>query len=539
MDQGLERAGLTPIWMCEIDRQCREVLRFHYPALPVYHDMTNLDVPNLKRPNVFCGGTPCTGFSVAGLRESLDDNRSNLCLTFLKLANALNPDIILWENVPGVLSTHDNAFGCFLAGLVGADAPLVPPDSIRRWKVGKSGRYFSWPDAGMVAGSRRVASWRVLDTQFFDCPQRRERVFVVCDTGDFSSSKILFEPKSLQGDYSQGEETREGVAYSLSPSLSASGRGTEPAGESRGQDCVIPVGPQWPAKIAPILNAHLGDKRGLEDQHALNGGAVRARHPEIAMCLNAHQQRIDMESETLIATSFHENQRGEVTENKTVGAIGNGGGKPGQGYPAIITHTLTGNGFDASEDGTGRGTPLVPVAYRTSGNCGVTEQGDKTAALNTASDPNQTIITFQPRIGRNGHGSEMAQTGIVNALNSPATDPGDAAPCVAIRTAQTSSNGCGIDESGTSYTLDGAQGQAVGSKYGVRRLLAIETERLQGWPDNWTLKAVSEKTGEVYEQTDSPRYKQCGNGVTATVAEFIGRRIVHFLSQKPPINSEK
>lgn len=268
MDQGLERAGMTPLWMCEIDQSCREVLRYHYPTLPIYHDMTKLDLENIERPDVLALGTPCQGFSVAGLRGSLQDDRSNLCLVAIKIINALNPRIVLFENVPGILSQTDNAFGCFLAGLVGADAPLVPPDSIRRWKTGKSGRYFSWPNAGLVAGSRRVATWRVLDTQFFGCPQRRERVFVVCDTGDFSSAKILLEPKGVQGNYSPCEEKGKGVAGTLgSRATGGGGLGTDfdLAGG-------LQVGKQWPAEIAPTLNAHFGDKQGLEDQHALNDG---------------------------------------------------------------------------------------------------------------------------------------------------------------------------------------------------------------------------------------------------------------------------
>lgn len=515
MDQGLERAGFTPIWMCEIDRQCREVLRFHYPTLPIYQDMLALDVSKLDRPDVFCGGTPCQGFSVAGLRKSLDDDRSNLCLQFVKLCNELDPSIILWENVPGCLSTADNAFGCFLAGLVGADAPLVPPDSIRRWKTGKSGRYFSWTDAGMVVGPRRTACWRTCDSQFFGVAQRRQRVFVVCDTGDRSAAQILFESKSVRGHHPPGEETREGITGTLG--IRATGGG------------------------------------GLGTDFDLAGGLqVTGTLDSSGSCRHAHGQGNSADFLILHCIA------GAVSSKWAKGT----GGPAGDECYNLIAHTLKGEGFDASEDGTGRRTPIIAfdttqitskanysnpkdgdpchplasgahapaIAYRTSGNCGLFEQGDKTATLNTATDPNQTIIAFT----QNASGDALAgDVSCAVSTNPNASGRNNAEVCqpVAIRTAQTSSNGCGIDESGTSYTLDGAQGQAVGSKYGVRRLMPIECERLQGYPDGWTLNAISESDGKPYQQADSPRYKQCGNGVTASVAEWLGRRIVSFFAR--------
>ena len=167
--------GWTPLAMSEIDPFPRAVLQHHYPDVPLYGDFTELrHQPWIVDADVLVGGTPCQSFSVAGLRGSLSDARGNLALEFIRLANAIDdlrraagrpPAFILWENVPGVLSTADNAFGSFLGGMVGSDAAIVPESR--------------WADAGVVAGPERVAAWRCLDAQHFGLAQRRKRVFVL------------------------------------------------------------------------------------------------------------------------------------------------------------------------------------------------------------------------------------------------------------------------------------------------------------------------------------------------------------------------
>jgi DNA (cytosine-5)-methyltransferase 1 len=194
-DLGFENAGFETAWQVEIDDAANSVLEKRFPnAKRNIRDISLAGRHNLERVDVLSGGTPCQDFSVAGQRLSLDGDRSNLCLQFCRLADELDPKIIWWENVPGVLSTHDNAFGCFLAALVGADAPLLPPRTINRWKRNPEGiEYFSWPNAGVVVGPKRSAAWRVLDSEYFNVAQRRERVYVVADTLGGCSEEILFK----------------------------------------------------------------------------------------------------------------------------------------------------------------------------------------------------------------------------------------------------------------------------------------------------------------------------------------------------------
>jgi len=205
--------GWEAAWLSEIEPFPCAVLKHHYPDVPNYGDMTALPERilsgEIEAPDVFCGGTPCQAFSVAGLRNSLDDARGNLSLIFVGIANAIDhvrsvrrdaPAIIFWENVPGVLSTKDNAFGCFLAGLAGEDNPLEPPRG-------------KWTNSGYVLGPKRAVAWRVLDAQYFGLAQRRRRVFVVASARDnFDPAKVLFEFDGVRRDTAPSREAGQRIA---------------------------------------------------------------------------------------------------------------------------------------------------------------------------------------------------------------------------------------------------------------------------------------------------------------------------------------
>ena len=198
------------------------VLAHHYPDVPNHGDMSLLPAKikagEVEAPDLLCGGTPCQAFSVAGLRQSLDDARGNLSLTFCEIANAIDsvrktPAIIFWENVPGVLNTKDNAFGCFLGALAGEDDALIAP----------GGR---WANAGFVDGPQRAVAWRVLDAQYFGVAQRRRRVFVIASArADFDPAAVLFEFEGVRRNTApsreKGQETTRSAAFSAGNSSNA------------------------------------------------------------------------------------------------------------------------------------------------------------------------------------------------------------------------------------------------------------------------------------------------------------------------------
>lgn len=217
--------GLVPAWFSEIEPFPCAVLAHHYLQVPNLGDMTKIrervEAGEVVAPDLLVGGTPCQAFSVAGLRNSLDDDRGQLSLEFVRLANAIDstrlvcghePTIILWENVPGVLNTKDNAFGCFLGALAGSGCELQPPGQ-------------RWHNAGCIFGPQRQVAWRTLDAQFFGLAQRRKRVFIIASAMDgFNPAEILFESNSL----CRNTETSSDKKQDITPTI------THSAGPSRG-----------------------------------------------------------------------------------------------------------------------------------------------------------------------------------------------------------------------------------------------------------------------------------------------------------------
>jgi len=260
--------GWEPLAFSEIEPFPRKVLAHHYPDVPCYGDFTKLrEMGWIGGADLLVGGTPCQAFSVAGLRQSLDDDRGNLTLEFVRLADAIDnlrhargdkPAIIVWENVPGVLSVKDNAFGCFLAALVGNDAPLIPTGG-------------KWTNAGMVIGPQRSAAWRVLDAQYFGVAQRRRRVFVVAGSGDgFDPAEILFEREGMRRNSAPSRKTRKDIAE-IAGTIPASGGGTSrPGGQGNELDFCIPT------EVAKTLTAGIGQRYDPETE-SLICGALGAR----------------------------------------------------------------------------------------------------------------------------------------------------------------------------------------------------------------------------------------------------------------------
>ena len=227
--------GWEPVAFSEVDAFPSAVLKHHYPSVPNWGDMTKFQEWPDADVDVLVGGTPCQSFSVAGLRQGLDDPRGSLMLVYLAIARRYRPRWLVWENVPGVLSADGGrAFGSLLGGLA------------------ELGYGFAY---------------RVLDAQYFGVAQRRRRVFVVGCLGDWRrAAAVLSERESLSGHPAPRREKGQ-----VAPTVPA--RRTAGGGFGTDFDCDGGlIARQWPADVAPTLNASFGDKQGLEDQHALGGG---------------------------------------------------------------------------------------------------------------------------------------------------------------------------------------------------------------------------------------------------------------------------
>jgi DNA (cytosine-5)-methyltransferase 1 len=195
----LEPLGFTAQWFSEIEAFPCAVLHHHWPHVPNIGDMGHIAgmvrAGMVPAPEVFIAGTPCQSFSVAGLREGIEDPRGQLTLEYVRVIDAIderrganNECVAVWENVPGVLTSKDNAFGEFLAALCGESEGLVP--------TGKG-----WTRAGYVFGPERAIAWRTLDAQYFGVAQRRKRVFLVASARpDFDPAAVLFESEGVRRD---------------------------------------------------------------------------------------------------------------------------------------------------------------------------------------------------------------------------------------------------------------------------------------------------------------------------------------------------
>jgi DNA (cytosine-5)-methyltransferase 1 len=370
--------GFEPVAFSDIDKFPGAVLQHHYPSVPNWGDMTKFEEWPDAAIDVLVGGTPCQSFSVAGLRKGLDDPRGNLMLTYLAIARRYRPAWVVWENVPGVLSSNGGRdFGTFLGAL------------------GELGYGFAY---------------RVLDAQYCGVPQQRRRVFVVGYLGDWRrAAAVLFERESLSGNPAPRRKAREEVAGCLSAGFGTRG----PSGEVDG------------ARAGQL----------------------------IANAITARQHK----------------------------------GVDSDGTTTLVTHTLRGEGFDASEDGTGRGTPLGTVAFdcKAGGNTGMAI-GEKAGALRgEGNGGGHAAIAFNLRGRAGGAQAEVSESGQAN-----------------IRAASGGSS--------RTYLATSA----------VRRLTPRECERLQGFPDDYTLIPYRGKPA-----ADGPRYKAIGNSMAVPVMRWIGERI--------------
>jgi DNA (cytosine-5)-methyltransferase 1 len=482
-----EPLGWKAAWFAEIEPFPSAVLAHHWPEVPNLGDFTTIrdriaswEVP---APEVLVGGTPCQAFSVAGLRQSMGDSRGQLTLEFVRLANGIDaarsllgiPEcIVVWENVPGVLNTPDNAFGCFLAGLAGEDDPLLPP----------GGR---WSNAGRVLGPTRAVAWRILDAQYFGVAQRRRRVFVVASARKgFDPATVLFEWDGVRRDSAPSREARE---------------------------------------VAPTIPARSTAGGGLGTDFDCDGGTI---------CVATGQAGAEIGAD--MAPTLNCNHEAPY-----------------------VAHSLRGEGFDASEDGTGRGVGAVAVGSDSLYIKGV-NQGEQDASAQEA-DAREVLHLLREEVGEeafaewrsrvldplqrpevlrsplHGPGLRQAPYEEESAVDDGAPPRPEAVPSIQLRDLwengpdRRTPQGLRLEEQ-----LRRQSRQALpvvppqGSPWAqVRRLTPTEAERLQGFPDGHTLIPWRGKPAD--QCPDGPRYKALGNSMAVPVMRWIAERIEKVLAK--------
>jgi len=316
-----EPLGWKPLAFAEIETFPSALLAHRYPDTPNLGNVQEADFDGLE-PDLIVFGSPCQSFSVAGKRLGMDDPRGNLALVALSIIGRLGPRWFLFENVPGLFSSGGRRdFGQFLGAVD---------------ELGYSG------------------AWRVLDAQYFGVPQRRRRIFFVGHSGDWRrAAAVLFERESLSGNPSPRRETGEGFTRDLAPCIGASGRGFERTGDTRGQDAVVATlcgngeGPGITRDLSDALLARCvtsgeGKRQDYETctiiptVMALQANMVD--RSETAGCNGkGWREGVGYTHDTvgMQAVAFTQNHDQAVFESEVHPALNTGGGKPGQGYPAI------------------------------------------------------------------------------------------------------------------------------------------------------------------------------------------------------------
>jgi len=497
MFSGIEAASVAfaPMgWKClalaEIEKFPSWVLAHHYPDVPNVGDMTKHDWSQYAgKVDLVVGGPPCQAFSVAGLRNSLGDDRGQLSLAYMRAIHAIKPRNAIVENVPGWLSTKDNAFGCFLGAIVGSDEPLLPPGGKR------------WPNSGLVSGPKGRAAWTIKDAQYFGLAQRRRRVFVVSDFGNGADpAAVLFELEGVRGNPAPSREKREDVTPTISARTKGSGGlGTDFDLDGGLIEAAVLRGISDYGAGKPALRAKGGDAGGGSEALITQGyGGGRTSGPvEVAAALAAHGVRMDFEVETFIAQT-HAIQAGALRENPNSGPDGVGvqadiaytlearAEVQAVSVTGDISHTLKAEGFDASEDGTGRGNPIIAFSSKDYG----ADAGD-----------------LSPTLRAGGHTDSHANAGVP--------------PAIAFQSKASHHQSMNPDTISPSLQVGKSDGVAAFYGSAVRRLTPKECERLQGFPDGYT--KISDKTA------DGPRYKALGNSMAVPVMRWIGERIERFM----------
>jgi DNA (cytosine-5)-methyltransferase 1 len=458
-DAAAERCGMTVAWQVEVDRFARRVLKRHWPGVERHGDVRTVDPGGLERVDILCAGFPCQDLSVAGARAGLSGERSGLFREVVRFARVLRPAWVVLENVPGLLSSW---------------SPVEPPPGAvdaDMWDVEETSDFET-----VLAALRELGylgAWRVLDAQYFDLAQRRERPFVVGCLGAERLSALLPLLESGSRDLAPRRTAREDLAGSL---------GSGPGGRGWSDDT-----DRMTFVARPLLGKQNSSHDESKETYVAVAGSQTARYGSSLSVLDAEE--------------------------------GN-----------FITHTLRADGFDASEDGTGRGTPVI--------------------AFNANDQGNDATEGLSPTLrcgGLNGGGVHTAvailqesQTGVrlyenAGALRADAPGTQPTGSLVAFGIGENSRGEVLESEVSRCVTAGGGKPifgyPAARTGTSVRRLTPTECERLQGFPDGWTC-LCGRNAGRSWPEEhacrcpDGPRYRALGNAVAVPVAAWVLRRVL-------------
>lgn len=406
--------GWEPLVFSEIEPFPSAVLAHRYPNVPNLGDITKIDWrvhSDCTTADLVVGGSPCQSFSVAGRREGLE-GASGLMWEYVRAVQAIRPQWLVWENVPGALSSSGGEdFRCLLQALDGLGYGLA---------------------------------WRFLDAQYFGVAQRRRRVYIVGSLGSTRACEVLFEPESLRWNHPSSQAKRQALAR-------VAGGGAH--GADAGSGCLTP----WDSQSRRVYEQD-GCWPTL-DTRERSGGDGRA----VAFLPNAGGKAGGIAYEHELSPTL------KTEHNPAVLCASNRG--PRSSIGEDVAPSLM-----ASDD---KNPNVVLCATDSTANASISEGFAPTLTAHVAKNAG---YVFSPK----------------NAATA----------------------GLSVSRE-TSPTLSATKQPAVSGGGMVRRLMPVECERLQGFPDSWTDVPYKGKD----HAPDSPRYKALGNSMAVPVMAWIGRRI--------------
>jgi len=486
-DLGFENAGFDCKFQVEWDDNCQQTLAHHWPNVPRWGDVSEVNGADLPPVDVITYGFPCQDLSVAGKRAGLNGERSNLFFEAVRIiqemrqaTNGLYPTFAVAENVAGLLNADKG------------DAMARVLDTLA--------------EAGAL-----VIEWCLLDAQWFGVPQRRRRVFVTAcfdpATADRCPNQIFPVAPSGARNPKEIEQERKGVA-----ALTANGVGTCGADDNQAQ-----AGHLIPYQTSN-LSDHAEDESGTVIQPAWwDGGQVAdtltttsdgQRMPD-----KNRLQAVVFEPKSMLEENWAsaeaknslrsgESKSSHVVVHEAVVFTAQRVGEEPRVYtdatPSLLSRMGTG----------GNNTPMVAqTCAETSGALLARDHKD----INTDGLDSKLVVQHDvvPTLRSGGDGGIPSSRGehviAFDSTWSNYTQPNiDVSPTVKV------GSGLGIP----------SPPAVAQPNLAVRRLTPLECERLMGWPDNHTLPRADGK-----DNSDSTRYRMCGNGVATPVATWLAKHL--------------
>lgn len=545
IDIGLEKAGLTCIGQVEIDPDCHKILNRHFPGKRKGNDVTTYKHTGIK-PRLIVFGFPCQDLSMAGKRKGLGGERSGLFYPIADIVEELKPELVMFENVPGLLSSWSPV----------ESAPSEIPDG--GWDVEEGSDF----EAVLLRLSQLgyYLGGGVLDSQYFGVPQRRDRVVVIGSLGSASAAEIFFESDCVCGYPAPSRKQKEDGAPFVDARAGRSGETgfatsrelavAEISGTLDTKSCIANRGcpPNESEFIVGTFRASDGGptidqaecyiptvSRTLTTNHDGSPTADGRGYEIVAPTLLARGNKtggvrppgttVDT-AESLIVSAVplaHLDVSPAVT-SKWAKGTGGPSGDECQNLTIAVAPPLTTRPY---ADNDGQEDKLIAFSCK--------DHGSDAGAISPTLRSMQFDKSHMNGGGQVAVAFDTTQiTSKSNRSNPRLGDPchtlsaGAHAPAIAVRTAQTGANGIGVSEE-CAHTLDGASGQAI-MRYGVRRLTPKECERLQGFDDDFTAWGLDESRARI-ELSDSARYRMLGNAVTTTVAYWVGTRLMAIVGK--------